>query len=499
MASNLNGDLTDFNLSAPSESNSVDEQEPLDALLGGLGNAQLDDVARERILRQRMEELSAQEGPSFWDRLKSPEGIATVLGTLGVGFGGGGLEGAAGFAAGGVGQLREGQAAWEASRSAALEQVQERVDDNVERQLKRNQMFSTALQNAPDQFIDPETGELSAPPELLGYFAYGMPIRRDPRSTRILNQRGEAWSAMVERVEEGIESAATVEDASVMIGFLNRLAGGDMISKEENDALARSIGTDGWDSALVGHYMRHGGTSAKDAMLYAAENGLGLTHPEVVRRLDLSTTEDTPSPGDLLNERFIGLMDQVRAWETDPANAQLVSQIREEAQTPEETRRQIAEQALVNAADVAFYEDKLNAAPSNIRTQLQAMYGAEVAEWGLLRSVRSYGQMDELAGMSEEELNKKAAQTALQRIQANQEALLEDNAKNTGQRLNRVTGRLIEEFPGASHAAAARQAQAFYRHAVQQLGPEASQEQIHEAIDAMVAEYIRRQKAQQEQ
>ena len=490
MADNLGPGLSDFGLSAPSESNSVGGQEPLEALLGGgLGNSQLDDVAREKILRERLGELANAEGPSFWDRLKSPEGLVALAGTLGVGLSGGGLEGAAGFGLGAAGGLREGQAAWESQRRAAMDKVQEQVDDNVERQLKRNQMFSTALQNAPDLFTDPETGELSAPPELLGYFAYGMPIAANPSSKRLNARRDARWEAQVDFLSTALEEVGTVEDAAKLIDHMNVLLGATNNDPELNMSLARAMGTENWDAALVGHYIRYAGSTAKEALLHAAENGLPPTHPEVVKRLDFGQGADSLPPSQRLNERFIDLMDKVKEWEANPANAQLVAQIRKEGETPEERRRLTAEQALINSADVAFYEDEMGSMPSYEARRLQAQYAANASGWDLAMTVVGAGRIGEVQGMSPEERRTAIANETLAELRADEQAIREDQAKSTVGKANTEAGRIVSGL-NVSYEAASRTVQQSYQLARQQLGPDATQEQIDVRVQALVTAYI---------
>lgn len=487
--------LSDFGLSAPSESNSVGQDTtPLEQLLSGLPNQVMDDISQEQVLRSRMQELAAQEDPSFLDKLKSPEGIIRTLLTGGaLAAGNPGL--ALGFGLGSAGELNEAVAADKAARRSAMDQLSERLDDNEERILKRQQMLQTAIQNAPDQFIDPETGELSAPPELLGYLAYGMPISANPSSKRLLNQRDERWDARLKALSDGLEEVSSVEDAAVLVGSLNSMLGAESIPAEESAALARAMGTDEWDTALIGHYVRNGGSSAKTALIFAGENDLPLTHPEVIKRLDFSQGADAIPPSQQLNARFIELMNKVREWERNPANGQLVSEIRSSAETPEEARRQIAEQALVNSADVGFYEDEMGALPSYVSRRLQAQYNYNLASWDLANTVIGARGIEGIVELDPESRKTRAANETLAELRADERAVIEDQAKTAVGKVNSEAGRIVSGL-GASHEQATRVVQQAYSIARRELGDTATQADIEARVAAKVTAYIEKYKQQ---
>lgn len=494
MADNLGPGLSDFGLSAPSESNSVGtDKQPLETLLSGLDNKLLDDVAKEKILKERLAEMASADNPGILDKLKGPQGLAALLGTIAAGAAGG-PGAAAGFGIGSLQGLKEVQAAQEAARRASMESMSKRLDDTEERILKRNQMFATALQNAPDQFIDPKTGELSAPPELLGYFAYGAPIKVNPSTKRTLEQRDERWKQRVKLLEDSLSNTSDIGEARILTRSLMQHLGEDNPKSDEIEAISRSYGTPEFEDNLAATLLRHGGQSALDAFVYAGENDLPLHDPEVLRRIKAEDPTKTAAPSQVLNQRFLGLMDKVRVFEQDPSNAELVSRIRQEAQTPEEARRQIAEQALVDAADVGFYEQKIGGMPSFVRSQYQAAYNATVGELSLARTVRGATSIEDLAGLPEGDFSKLAADMAWQKIQQNEKAVTEGHAMSAASLLDKQTGALLDAFPTASHGAARRQAQALYNQSLKELGSDATQEQVEQRFSAKVNLYIQSKK-----
>lgn len=495
MADNLGPGLSDFGLSAPSESNSVGtDKQPLEVLLGGgLDNKLLDDVAREKILRQRMADLASQDTPGLLDRLKSPQGLLALLGTVGAGIAGG-PGAAAGFGVGSLEGMSEAKAAEESLRRKSMEDISKRLDDTEERILKRNQMFATALQQAPDQFIDPKTGELSAPPELLGYYAYGVPIKVNPGTKRTLDQRDDRWKQRMNLLEDALKNTTDLGDARILTKSLFQHLGEDNPNPDEIESLARSYGSPEFEDNLAATLLRHGGQTALDAMVYAGENNLPLHDPEVLRRIKAEDPSKNAAPSQVLNQRFLDLMDKVRKFEQDPTNAQLVSKLRQEAKTPEEARRQIAEQALVDAADVGFYEQKIGGMPSFVRSQYQAAYNSTVGELALARTVRGAQSIEQLAQLPEGDFRRMAADMAWKRIQENEDAVQQGHAQSAAALLDKETGALLDAFPTASHGAARRQAQALYEQAVKELGQDATQTQIEQRFAAKVNLYIQSKK-----
>lgn len=448
--------LSDFGLSAPSEANSVGaDTSQLEALLGGLPNMPFEDIQRAEGIKDRMGEVAGLDVPGHLEQLlKSPRGIAALLGTLGVGLGGGGLEGAAAFGLGATGPVLSAKGEAEQEKADKLDELSGRLNDQEEKILKRQQMIQTAIQNAPDQFIDPETGELSVPPQIMGYLAYGMPLAANPSSKRILNRRDKAWEAQAAGVADALKAVGSVEDAAVLIGSLNRLLDNPNPDPAEDAALARAFGTEGWESALVGHYINNGGVSAQKALLYAAENDLPLEHPEVIKRLDFSQGADSMPPSQRLNDKFITLMDRVRVWEANPANATMVAKFETDAETPEERNRLVYTAALGNAADVGFYEQKVGAMPSYVSRRLQAQYNANIAGWGLTETVLEARNIPTRQGMSPGEVSTAKANETVQGLIADERAVIEDERKKLTGWTSQQTSRLVGSVGGMSHGRA---------------------------------------------
>jgi hypothetical protein len=373
----------------------------------------------------------------------------------------------------------------EAMKAAKMEELGEKLDKQEEKILRRQQMLQTAIQNAPDQFIDPETGELSVPPEVLGYLAYGMPIASNPSSKRTMDRRDEAWSHQLGVLSEGLKAVESVEDAVTLLGSLDKLLDNPEPDPQQNLALARAFGTEDWDSALAGHYIREGGQSAQKALLYAAENNLQLDDAEVIRRLDFSQGAEKLPPSQRVTEDQLKLLERVRIWEADPANASIINQFDEEAETPEERNRLVYSAALVTAADIGMYEKFVGKQPSYVQRRLQAQYNMNVAGWNLTDTVIEARQLKTREGMSPGEAGVARANQTVQELMADQRAVQEGERKKqmgwTSTQAGRIAGAL-----GRNNFYAKRKAQQAYSMAEQRLGPDATFEQITAEAELMI-------------
>ena len=482
--------LSDFGLSAPSDASSVDGgASDLEALISGLPNAPLGDINRAEALKGRMSDVGEMEAPGHLEQLlKSPRGIAALLGTLGAGLAGG-PEAAAAFGVGSVAPVLAAKGQAEAMKAAKMEELGEKLDAQEEKILRRQQMLQTAIQNAPDQFIDPETGELSVPPEVLGYLAYGMPIASNPASKRIMDRRDEAWDHQLGVLSEGLKAVSSVDDAALLLGSLDRLLDNPEPDAAQNMALARAFGTEDWDSALAGHYIREGGQSAQKALLHAAENDLPLEHPDVIRLLDFKQGAEKLPPSQRVTEEQMKLLEQVRVWESNPANAPIINQFDEEAETPEERNRLIYTAALVTAADIGLYEKFVGGQPSYVQRRLQAQYNMNVAGWNLTDTVIEARQLKDRKGMTPDDAGVARANQTVQELMADQRAVQEGERKKLMGWTSTQSGRLAGALKFNSYYSKQKVQQA-YSMAERQLGEGATFEQITALAEQKISEAI---------
>lgn len=507
----LGGGLSDFGLTAPTEANSLNspgdpvdpgggafgEESPLEAILGGdpLKMA-ADEVTKKKILESRLAQLAEAEGPSFMDQLKSPQGIAAVLGTLGVGLAGGGLEGAAGFGLGAAGQLGEERALWEGQNRAAMEQVQERLDKHIEDQLKRNKLFLDFYNQNKESLLDPETGELNMPQELVGYFMFGKPLRVSPQTQATMTRRDEAWSQRLSFLRASLEEVETLEDAKVLTTRVFQELGMEKPPNELVDQVARAYGSPDFESRMYDMLIEYGGSTGHDAAIYAGENGLSLDDPEVLRRVQFKDPTDDATPTEILDTQFLELMARVRDFEQDPANAEVVGRAIEDAETPEEGRRAIVELALPNTVDRDLYFDKMNVLPSHQHNQFQGAFNKRSALLGITDTIRSAQMIGDAQGMTEEEYNEMAAKLAHDEVTSAERVRTEAEARKAVNVMDGGARTLQGEF-GVSRDLAAEQAREIMNTAIRNAGPGATQQEVNIEFENLLREFIADHKPQE--
>jgi hypothetical protein len=440
-------------------------------------NMPFGDIERAENIKDRMGEVAGMEAPGHLEQLlKSPRGIVALLGTLGVGLSGGGLEGAAAFGLGAAAPVMQAKAEAEQAKADKLSDLGSKLDDQEAKIMKRQQMIQTAIQNAPDQFVDPETGELALPPEMMGYLAYGMPIAVDPSSKRTQDRRDEAWSAQLKSLSEGLKNVESVEDATIILTGIDKLLDNPNPDVEQNRALARAFGTPEWNNQLAGYYMSNGGESARTAMLYAAENDLPLEHEDVIRLLDFKQGADNLPPSQRAKAEELAVIEEVAAWEANPANAPLIQQIDSDAETPEERNRLIYTSALKTASKIGLYEAYMGRQPSFVQQKYQRQYNASAQGWKLTDTVMEGQDLNRRRTLSPEQLSQERVDQVVTRLMQDEEATQTRERDKTMGWLAQQGGNVASRF-GKSNAWGRAAADMAYAQAKAKL-PDGTEEEI---------------------
>lgn len=440
------GGLSDFGLSQPSESSAVDN--PLADLLG---NNILDELGRSRMLARQANQLRAGAGDrSFLSRLLSPEGLAPLA--LG------GLAAAAGqpaFGAGlGLGGLQNLQALEEAERTQrikAVEEVADQQEASLERLDKARNRFIQLLQAQPDMFLTPE-GEMTVDARMLGWYATGAPIPLYPSTRRAMDMREEGWKRQSDAMYESLQEAKTKEDARIITTRLFEHHGFASPPPELVESMVNSFGTPDMETQLVDTLMRYGGPSGQDAIIFAGENALPLSHPEVWRRVMFRDPSVTPSQ--MKNIKYIQLVDEINAWQQDPVNAQQVLQIMQEARGDEATAsRAIAGQVLAGRqADLDFYLDEANV-PEGLTVALyQRAYSTVASKDRAVDAVRGAQSIPRKRAMTDEEILEERGRNTIRLIEETRDGIAQTQGNRDAVMRNNAAVRIQRELGGGISA-----------------------------------------------
>lgn len=305
----------------------------------------MDEVGKSRTLETQLTLAQGSEPRSALDFLTSPRGLIAVLGSIGALASGNSTAQNAGLGAL-LGTLTQAQQVQEGDRSqkaAAIEQLTGQLEKSQGRQDKLRTRMTNIFNTNPEAFQSP-TGE-SPDPEMLGFMLTGqtnLPIWTSTR--RNLNMRDKRWEERTAVLTDALENSTTAESARQLTNVLLQQLGDKNPDPATVEALVASYGSTDEESELMKFYMKDFGMSGRDASIFALENKLSFKDPQVLKML--SKPEGTPA------EEFTAIELQafkfVRAWETDPKNAEEVIRIRSGAKDSLEAQRLVNEAALAS-------------------------------------------------------------------------------------------------------------------------------------------------------
>ena len=430
--------MSDFGLTNANDSTSIEGDASLSDLLG---DAVLDEVSTSKLLSAQIDELKGQEGPSLLDKLLSPRGLAMLAATAGVGLSGGGALGTAAFGLSGV---KSADAKVEAERSAqrgAIDKLEGDLEKSQSRLDKTRNRIATAFNTNPEAFLNPD-GTPVVDERVLGWYMTGTEIPMFPQTRNLLKQRDARWSKRMDVLTEAMENADNPADATNLTKAMMRQLQWFDADDATVASIANSIGTDDFDSAFAATLFRNGGSSALDAMIFAGEEGLELSHPEVLRRIKFQNEADASQPpSQLLNQRFINDLDAVNAFEQNPLNREFVQTAKRD-NNDEEARRIIAEQALagIGSGEVDFYLDKVNSQnPDDFRRMFQA-YSMIDSKTRLVDTVRGAQSLPEMLNLDDEQLRAWKANQANDLVGEAEASARQSSANQSAALRNRTAG-----------------------------------------------------------
>jgi hypothetical protein len=437
--------LTDLGLTTPTQSSAIKAGRPTlqdllsnaDTLGGSFGEA--------AAIGEQIQQLQETEDPNILQQLTSPGGLATIL-AAGLAATQGGGEAALAVGAGGLGALQKKVATGREVRATAIENLQDQRDKALERQDKTFQRFNTLMTSNPDLFVDPETGEPVAPPKVLGFLATGSSaISINPHTRRLANERQERWEKMFNLYESRLEETSSLEDARVLTKAIFNISDWPDPPDAVVDGIARSVGTDDLDAAVIRTVLDFSGSSGLDALQQKFENGWSFSDSRFWKMLKWMPQGDGKIT---TNDVFINLVDEMNRVSKDPANREAIGKIKEESVgDPALEMHLMAKLAFPNRkGDQDLYLDEANAGDPQTLKVLQNQYNRVRDIFDLVMLQTDVKAMSEFEGKSPEQRAKLFYEMALQDTKAFKDgARINDGLQDTilG---NQVAGRFQSEL-----------------------------------------------------
>jgi hypothetical protein len=452
--------LSDLGLITPAASNKLGSTPGLDELMG---SDLVDEVGKSRLLETELARLGQIEPRTTLDILRSPGGLVSLLGSI-AGMAAGGTARNVGIGAL-LGTLQQAQVTSETDRAQlakAREELEDRLDKSYTRQDKMRDRIANIYNVNPEAFQGPDG--LAPSPEVLGWYLTGttdLPVWTSTR--RALNERKETWDKRTQLLIENIKNAPTKEAARLSVRALLRQLDEPNPSDELVEAYMSGFGQpDAVRITWKNHYTNFG-IGARDAHLWAVENGVGdqPDHPEVLRRLRAKTR-----PAEELTQLQRDLMAFIRGWERDPDNAQRVISIKTGAADPEEAQRLIIREAIESGntyagIDAAFLIDKINIEdPDRELMELLRVYGNVQDRDALLQLLVEEDLTEDILGMTRDEFIKHQQDTAKQEHTDLKQMAKDSDAQWTARQLDDIVATLTEQVPGFSLSTYQKSAQA---------------------------------------
>jgi hypothetical protein len=396
---------SDFGIqpSSKSSGNSPLNKGPnVEALLGSIPAAR----AEAGALGQQIQGVASQESPGLLQRLLSPSSLPLLAGTIGAGAFAG-PAGAALFGLGGIGGLQQQVAQEQEQKAAAIENLQEQRDKALERVEKAENRFANMINTNPDILTNPITGEQSIEPEELGELLLGLEnVPLFPQSRRLLNERGPRFEQAFELIKSNLENASTFEDARLLTREAFNLIQGYEVDDGTIDAIARSIGSEkGINVPLLNSLKDLDPNGVIDAFINGLQNGYDETDVRFWKFI--KPTEPAVPPSEIDDLWWQQAVEKMHRFQTNPANAEKVRAIRDEA-GPDLTKFQqgIADAALGDDARLAnAFINKSKSVFGGMDPWVQYMQGYRVVsdKFNTPEMLSIFRDMPIFAGMSNDE------------------------------------------------------------------------------------------------
>jgi len=405
--------LGDLGFLKPTQANSSDDLSKVDMLeqlLAGSSDT-FDELGRARVLESKMAQLDSAKKPSILDQLLSPQGLVSLLGTVGAGIAGGPAA-AAGFGIGRLGTVDAAAEAKLAQTRKAREELAKQHENALDRLDKSRQRFTTLLQAQPELFIDPVTGQQTVSPKLLGFYATGEPVALSPASKRALDKADDSWKKTNDILTDQLANAQTDDDAKKILDAIFVNLDAKNIPEDLKDSLARSRKDGTWNQSTADMIARYFPKVAADAFIMAGENKVPLHDPMIMRLLK-GNYQDPDSHADKVevSDKFIQAGAEIAAWQSDPTNLKRIGELRTEVTSENEFSLLLAEEVLGGKRDLFdIYKKQAGLFDPKDLAMTMSAYDDVKAGNKMADTIAGYESLPTRAAMSEEE--KRAADWA---------------------------------------------------------------------------------------
>lgn len=380
--------LSDLGLMADTQSSAIDTGPSLNDLLFNS-----DSIVENTRKISDIEAAQAAGPPSgFMDQLKNPRVLIPLLAALAGGI----ATKNPGIAAGGaLGALQGADANAQTENTEyikALEKSKKEAQDELEK--SRNRLANIFNTN-PEALVAADGSPLS--PQLVGWYLTGTPIGLDGSARRNAEQRGTRWQKKLELLTDSAKKAASLEDARSLVGqTLKHLSnpGDPEPDPTMVESLARAAFEDPskFEYTFAARLLELGPNVG--ALQYGAEHGLPLSHPDVLRLVRLYP-KDSGTSKETVPDRQLKLMDQVTQWTLNPANTELVADIKAKAPTTKDAAIAIAEAALAATPNEATMLTNFLRSNDYLPELLQS-FTQQVQGEKNIDQMKTYGDFDNL-------------------------------------------------------------------------------------------------------
>ena len=405
--------LSDLGLMSDTQSSAIDNGPTLDDLLFNSDSI----VDNTRKIAQIEEAQAAGPQSGFMDQLKNPRVLIPLLAALAGGI----ATKNPGLAAGGaLGALQgaDQNAQTEGDEyMKALEKSKKEAQDELEKTRNR---LATLFNTNPEALVAADGSPLS--PQLVGWYLTGTPVGLDTSARRNAEQRGTRWTKKMDLLLDGVKTAATLDDAKSLVTQSLVHLGDTSPEPATVETLARAAFEDPskFDYTFAARLLDLGPNAG--AILYGAENGLPLSHPDVLRLVKLYPKDAGGDSKETVPDRQLKLMDRVTEWTLDSRNSQLVSDIRSKAPTTKDAAVALAEAALSATPNEATM--LTNFLKSNdYLPELLESFGRQVAGEKTVDQMRTYGDFGTLMNETPEQASRRRMTNATRDVQEGQKAV----------------------------------------------------------------------------
>jgi len=323
--------MSDLGQSAPSQSNSVGDDNPaLQEFFANIKGLQ-SPAARASELQAKRQKLEGTEDVGFMDKIS--ELILPALLAGGAAAGGQPLAGL-GALLGGAQGVKTVASEENAAKRELLDQTIEQEEKSLQQIDKMHNRISQLVIANPDAFMDAE-GEMTISPQMLGFLASGREgLSMDVSTRRKLEFRNsdKAWGKQWELSWAGLKQAKTDEEAGRWGERVMNLLHIDPDSTLHADMVSALNKPDGAEDALNTLNRSADSESLQNALFWLQENGLNSPMDDPAGWAAQLTFDDSNNSGGRITmkeAKAVEGAENIRKWMADPINGDSLQEFAE--------------------------------------------------------------------------------------------------------------------------------------------------------------------------